>query len=414
MRDAEFDPRIFEHNDDAFIADPYPFYAYMRQHMSRYRAEHLFGGAWLMFSYLDVCELLRAPWLSTSRARLPVKGLADATRSEFEDMFSVFDGWIAFNEFHQHMRMRRQAHSAMARLMPESLCPCVRRIIGSLLVERKDEHRLDVMAELATPLPALVLAELFGVPKSDAILLKAWADDISRLYGSTNLPLDEIRRIRSSALALLSYLDDLAKHPNSSHSLLGDLMNIEVDGYRPGRREAIAQAVMLLFAAIEPTAYLVGNAVAALQRHPEQLAILHRKPDLVGALVEETLRYDTPVQFVGRLVREDFVWKDCRMFEGQVVLCYVASAHRDSAHYHAPDQFNLMRDDVHHLAFGRGAHYCLGAPTVRIIAGEALGAVLRYFPGLGRAPDTKVAFNNNLGFRGRTSLTIARSEEVGD
>ncbi|RQQ60693.1 cytochrome P450 [Burkholderia stagnalis] len=405
MRAVEFDPRVFEHNDAAFIADPYPFYAYMRQHMRRYRADHLFGGAWLMFAYRDACELLRDPRLSASRARLPVAGLPEAARHEFEDMFSVFDDWIAFNEFHRHMQMRRQAHKAMGRLMPEQLRPAVRRIVDGLLRERNEQDRIDVVTELAAPLPALVLAELLGVPRADAIQLKSWSDDIARLYGSTNLPLDEMRRIRRSALALLSYLDDRAVH-GTGGSVLDDLMAVEVDGYRPGRREAVAQAVMLLFAAIEPTAYLVGNAVAALQHFPDQLPLLHRNPDLVGALVEETLRYDTPVQFVGRLVREDFVWDSCRMREGQAVLCYVASAHRDSAHYRNPDRFDLMRGDARHLAFGHGTHYCLGDPAVRVIAGEALSAILRHFPSLTRDTNAPTVFNSNLGFRGRTSLTV--------
>ncbi|NTZ05501.1 cytochrome P450 [Burkholderia metallica] len=407
MHGAEFDPRVFEHNDAAFFADPYPFYAYMRQHMHRYRAEHLFGGAWLMFGYHDIRELLQDPRLSTSRARLPIAGLPKAAWDEFEDMFSFFDGWIAFNEFHQHLKMRRQAHQAMALLMPTQLRPRVRRITNTLLRGRQDRDRLDVMTELATPLPALVLAELLGVPYADSVRLKAWSDDISRLYGSTNLPLDEIRRIRTSALALLAYLDDLAAHSDARGTLLGDLMNIEVDAYRPDRREAIAQVVMLLFAAIEPTAYLVGNAIAALQNHPEQLARLHQNLDLVGALVEETLRYDTPVQFVGRLVREDFLWNGCQMREGQVVLGYVASAHRDSTHYHDPDRFELGRSDARNLAFGCGTHYCLGAPTVRVVAEEALGAILRHFPSLTRT-DTPATFNTNLGFRGRTSLVVKR------
>ncbi|WP_176016877.1 cytochrome P450 [Burkholderia sp. BCC0398] len=408
MRVVEFDPRVFEHNDDAFIADPYPFYAYMRQHMGCYQADHLFGGAWLMFRYHDILELLHDQRLSTSRARLPVVGLAKSAQDEFDDIFSLFDDWIAFNEFHRHAQMRRQAQKAMAPLMPGQLRPRVRRITDALLREREDPNRLDVMTELATPLPVLVLAELLGVPYVDAGRIKTWSDDIARLYGSTNLPLDEIRRIRISALELIAYLDDLAIRCAPSDSLLGALMSIEVDGYRPGRREAIAQTVMLLFAAIEPTSYLVGNAVAALQNHPEQLARLHRSPGLAGALVTETLRYDTPVQFVGRLVRKDFLWNGCRMREGQVVLSYVASAHRDPEHYRAPNRFDLARSDARNLAFGCGAHYCLGAPTVRVIAEEALQAIVQNFPSLAPAPDTSISFNTNLGFRGRTSLAIER------
>ncbi|OLF53516.1 cytochrome P450 [Pseudomonas chlororaphis] len=406
MPGDEFDPRVFEHNDERFIADPYPFYAYMRRCSPRYRAAHLFGGAWLVFCHDDARQLLCDPRLSTSRARLPVAGLRAEQRAEFEDMFRAFDGWIAFNEDHRHLCMRQHALKAAVQLRPENLLPRVRRLIDTLMRQRAEPGRFDVMQDLATPLPGLALAELLGVPAADAPRLKSWSQDISRLYGSTNLAPQDIRPIRDSALALLGYLDEIARSDNHEGSLLHELMGMEVKGYRPGRSEAVAQVVMLLFAALEPTAYLVGNAIAALQAHPDQLALVQQEPELLDALVEETLRYDTPVQFVGRLVREAFTWKDCRMETGQVVLSYVASAHRDAGHYHQPDSFRLKRSDSQHLAFGQGAHYCLGAPAVRVIAAETLGAVLRHYPTLAPAPGAATRFNSNLGFRGRTSLVL--------
>lgn len=400
-----FDAAVFEHNDTRFIEDPYPFYAIMRERFPRYSAERLFGGALLFFRYDDIAKLLKDPRLSTSRARLPVAGLGSAQAAEFEPMFSSFDDWIAFNEFDQHRRMRRHAERTSAPLRIRELTPRVTRIVEELMADAGDA--IDVMSDLAFQLPGRVLAEVFGVPRHDVPQLITWSDDIAHLYGSTNLAAAEIRRIACSAGKLLGYLDRLADNAGPD-SLLTHMMSREVGGYRPTRAQAVAHCVMLLFAALEPTAYLVGNTVAALQEHPDQLEILRSRPALTANTVEEVLRYDTPVQFVGRIARQDFTYEDCRIRRGQAVLCYVASAHRDPACYDAPELLDVQRQRIRHLAFGRGAHLCLGASMVRVVATEAVRAIIREFPELSADRDGAVVWNTNLGFRGRRRLRIRR------
>ncbi|GAA0357709.1 cytochrome P450 [Streptomyces blastmyceticus] len=404
------DPEIFGHNKQEFIEDPYPFYAQMRSNQPIFRSPR-FDGAWMLFRHRDMIRLAIDPRLSSSRARLPAAKIPVPCRAEFEDMFTAFERWMAFKDGGCHRQRRRQAVWALAYLTEEHLTPLVREVAGQLRQQLKAEPAVDVMGSFAEPLPALVIAELLRAPASMAPVLKGWADDIADLYGSTDLRVEDIRRIQGSALHLLDYLRSLATTGDPA-SILAHIQAHSVDGYRPSQDQAIALCIQLMFAGMEPTRYLVGNAVRALNQHPGQLDLLRRQPNLMPGAVDEFLRYDTPVQFTARTAATSFTYEGHRISAGDPVLFYTASAHRDPEAWDRPDDLDITRSPNPHLGFGRGPHYCLGSTFARVVCQEALSVLLDEFPVLQLHRPQALDWNTNLGFRGYRSLYLTRGDPV--
>jgi hypothetical protein len=176
---------------------------------------------------------------------------------------------------------------------------------------------------------------------------------------------------------------------------------------------AAAQCMLLMFAGLEPTRYLIGNAIWALHQNPAQRRALAEDQDLLPVAVEEFLRHGTPVQYIGRMAATSFSYKGHRFKEGQLVLPYVGSANRDPAAFANPDTLDLSREPNPHLSFGAGPHACVGATLVRQQVQIALSLLLRRYPSLDVCPDTAPVWNTNLGFHGPTSLTVDTGSERG-
>jgi cytochrome P450 len=399
----DFDPSRFSLSNAALFPDPYPVYAQFRAHEPVHRSR-MYGGSWVMFAYEDVERLLTDERLTNNRADLPLKALPPESRAEFADMVPLLERWVAFFDGGAHKMRRRHMNHVFRMFSTDFLTPVIEEVVDDLLHSWGESA--DVLTDFARPLPARVVTRLLGASPDDHVQLSAWSDDIAYLFGASALTVDDVRKGRDSALAFDRYLRTLLhrKAASGAETLLGDLVREETDGFSFDPDAAAAQGMLLMFAGLEPTRYLIGNAVWTLHRNPGQRRRLLADLELLPTAVEELLRHDTPVQFVGRTAARSFTYKGRDIREGQVVLLHVGSANRDNATFDDPETLDLGRTPNRHLSFGHGPHACIGALLVRLQTTIALRALLTRHPELTVREDPGPVWNNNLGFHGPTSL----------
>lgn len=412
MTAHELSAATFTHNEFDYIPDPFPFFEKMRAENPAYLSDRIFGGTWLFFRYDDCLELMKSGHLSNARAAVPLRFLPPEQRTEYQDMVALYERWLAFHDGKRHTRSRRQANRSYVSFTDERLEPRIQALVDRLLDEI-DPAGFDLMSEFAFPLPAMVIADILGVPVEAHAELTRWTDDIAHLFGSTQVDVAHLERTRRSTGELAEFLasPECAISSARSHGLLHTLRNTEVHGYRFSEQDVIAQAALLLFAGVASIRYLIGNSVHVLSERPAAERNLLLGEQTVEAAVEELIRFCTPVQFVGRIAREDFTYTSCDGIEatlhaGQPLLLYVGSANRDQDRFDRADELVLTRPlPNRHLTFGAGRHLCFGDPLVRQTTRIALSTLYRRMPSLRVVPQS-LNWNNNLGFHGFTALRV--------
>ena len=294
--------------------------------------------------------------------------------------------------------------------MVRSLEPDIAALVDGLLDKVADEGRFEAIADLAHPLPVAVICRLLGVPIEDepefsaaSTVLAQGLDPFIAFTGQTQGMQERLE----AGLWLRGYLRDLLQlrrsHP--ADDLMSGLIAVEESGDQLTEEEIVATCNLLLVAGHETTVNLIANAILAMLRHPEHWAGLGRDAGKVSAIVEETLRYDPPVQLVGRVAGEDMTIGDVRIPNGDTMMLLLAAAHRDPAVAERPYEFDPVRPSLRHLAFGLGPHFCLGAPLARLEAAAALSAVTRRFPSARLEGDP--VYKPHVTLRGMASLDVA-------
>ena len=294
----------------------------------------------------------------------------------------------AFTEEHMlnkdgadHRRLRRLVTKAFTPRMVEGLRPRVQEIADELLDAVEAKGRTDLVESYAFPLPITVIAELLGIPAADRDRFRAWSD----LVITPALTPDAVERFAAGLGEFVGYLRLLfaARRDDPRDDLVSALLAAEDGGDTLSEHELFSMVVLLIIAGHETTVSLIGNAVLALLSHPDELAKLRADPSLVAAAVEELLRYDGPVErALNRWAAEDVEVRGRTIRKGDAVILILGSADRDPGRFPDPDVLDLDRGETKHLAFGRGSHYCLGAPLARLEAEIALTTLLRRLPGL--------------------------------
>jgi cytochrome P450 len=281
-----------------------------------------------------------------------------------------------------HTRMRNLVNKAFTPRTIERVRPHIEEIANELIDNLPDPEQIDVVRDLAIPLPVIVIAETLGVPPGERERFKAWSSDIAATLGGPFQPVEVLDRARISSIELAAYFhDQLEERRREPHDdLLGALVAAEEQGDLLSEDELLATCILLLVAGNETTTNLIGNGMLALLRFPEERRRLQQTPSLIPAGVEEMLRYDGPAQMTSRIVKEDLTMRGQLLEPGQVVLCVLAAANRDPEQFPDPDRFDVRRENNRHLAFGYGIHYCLGAPLAVAEAQIAISTLLRRYP----------------------------------
>jgi cytochrome P450 len=387
--------------DPATLPDPYPALAALREAspFAEFDGKLVVAGR-----HADCSAVLRHPNASSERNQSLLAAGASRRVRERPSFLSL--------DPPDHTRLRRLVSKAFTPRMIARLEPRIRAVTGELLTAAADAGELELVGQLAYPLPVRIISEMLGVPIEDHPRFAGWSARLAHsLQPGFGVDSDaaasraEAAQIASDEFA--EYFRGLiaARRARPAADLLSDLIRAEDNGEMLTEDELIATCVLLLVAGHETTVGLISNAILALLRHPDQLALIAAHPDLAADAVEETLRYDAPVQMTARVARGGMQVGDIDAADGALVLLLLAAAGRDPAAFAEPDRFDLRRGATGHLAFAAGPHFCLGAPLARL---EATTAVRAFATRLTR-PELdadSLAYKPNFNLRGPQRLVV--------
>lgn len=399
-------PVVFNPFEPGFFENPYSHYRELRD---RSPVHHSLLGAWILTGYDDVLRVLRDPTLSVEERNAAPMLATDARREAFGDRSGGSRALLNLDP-PDHDRLRRLVSAAFTPKMVESLRPEVERLVTEALdaVVARGDGQMDVIADLAFPLPFTVISEMLGVPTDRRDELRAWSHAIVKTLDPIITPA-EIDAAVASSDAMTSYVRELIewKRREPADDLLSALIAAEEDGDVLDGQELLDQVMLLYVAGHETTVNLIGNATLALLRHPDQLARLRETPTLDADAIEELLRYDSPVQFSRRIVVTDLDVRGVAIEAGSFVLTCLGSANHDPARWGpTADELDLGRPGAaQHVSFGSGVHHCLGASLARVEGRAAVGALVRRFAHLALVDDAP-AWNGRIVLRGLDRLPV--------
>jgi cytochrome P450 len=388
--------------DPEILANPYPLFHRLRDEDPVHWDPFLH--AWVVTRYKDVVTVLH----HYSAARTPgPEQLTEMGLSALNPIAQVMVKQMLFLDAPAHTRLRALAAHAFTPSRVEVLRGHIRDVTNSLLDRVQAAGHMDVIADLAEPLPCIVTAEMLGVPVEDYQQLKLWSQDFAEMLGNFQHNPDRVPKILKSVNEMTSYFRSAMReqrlHPRGG--LVSSLMNAEVQGDRLSDDEVIANCIVTMVGGQETTTNLIGNGVLSLLRKPDQLEKLRHDLALIPSAVEELLRYESPSQHTARLAPEDTVLGGKRIRRRQAVIAVMAAGNRDPERFADPDRLDITRTDNRHLAFGWAAHFCFGAALARIEGQTAFELMLRRLPDWSLDP-APLAWRTNLGLRGLLKLPI--------
>jgi cytochrome P450 len=366
-------------------------------------------GAWLVTRYDDVRAGLADPRLSTRRLFPDPKAMDAEFARIYADYRRYFDLWLVVRDPPDHTRLRGLTNKALTPTAIAALQPGIAAIVDTLLRAMPASGEVDLVPHFAYPLPAEVIAELIGVPRSTMDDLKRWSDGIASTSAATGE--DMIRRAAADTVEMAAYLTDVVaqRRRNPGTSIIDRLIAAHDGEDRLSHDELVGNLILFLFAGHETTTNLLSNGLRTLLRNPEQLADLRANLGdlaLVRNTVDEILRYDGALFISLRVAVQDFDWHGRSVRAGDRIFLYHLAANRDPRAFPEPDRFDIRRADAgRHIAFGYGIHFCLGAPLARLEMEIALPALLARYPRMALAEES-VTWKDNLVLRGPRTLRL--------
>lgn len=388
------------------LANPYPLYRKLRSedpvHWDR------FLHTWVVTRYPDVINVLHS--FSADRTPTPEQ-LTAMGLSGLNPIAEVMVKQMLFMDAPAHTRLRGLASVAFTPQRVRALRSHIQEIVDQLLDRLVSSGEMDVIADFAAPMPAIVTAEMLGVPTEDHVDLKRWSADFAEMLGNFQHNPDRIPRVLESTNRLVDYfknaIQSMREHPREG--LIHSLMSAELAGDRLSDEEIVANCIVTMVGGQETTTNLIGNGLLTLLRNPEQMATLRDDVDLVPSAVEELLRYESPSQHTGRIARKDVEMGGKKIRKGQAVMAIMAAANRDPERFSDPDTLMLDRKDNKHVAFGWSSHFCFGAPLARMEAQISFETLLRRLPNL-KLASPALTWRTNSGLRGLNALPVTFSK----
>src|SRR6266487_2495444 len=361
------------------IPQTYSWFEEMRAHHPVFYDEntHL----WQVFRYKEVLAVI-SDYTRFSSQALGIAG-------------SLFKDSLIAKDPPDHRKLRNLVNQAFTPRAVTRLSGRITQITQELLDRVRYQGKMDIVSDLAFPLPAKVIAELLGVPSEDWNIFQRWARvESSDPAGSQQ---EEGRSLREEMFDYFSrLLEERRRAPRED--LISALSMAEVDGERLSEPELLSFCTLLLAAGQETTKNLIANAIVSFTNDPNTMERLIREPALMPTAIEEVLRYLPPVWFLFRLTKADVELGGQRIPANQLVLACTASANRDPAQFPDPDRFDIERDPNRHLAFGHGIHFCVGAPLARLEARIALPMMLEQLRGLQRVEGVPITVHMGIVF----------------
>ncbi len=395
---------LFQLLDPEVLANPYPLFQRLREADPVHWDSFLH--AWVVTRYEDVVNVMLK--FSAERTPSPQQLEAMGMLEELQPISRVMVKQMLFMDAPAHTRLRALCATAFTPTRVAALKDHIQEITDQLLDHVVSKGQMDVIADFANPLPAIVTAELFGVPVEDHAKLKDWSTDFAEMLGNFQHNPDRARRALRATENMLAYFQramrDQEKNPRPG--LVNSLMNAEVDGSRLTEEEILANLIVTMVGGQETTTNLIANGLVSLLKNRDQLDLLREDSAVMPSAIEELLRFESPSQHTARLAPEDMMLGGKKIEKRQAVIAVFAAANRDPERFPDPDKLDLRRTDNRHVAFAWGAHYCFGAPLARMESQIAFETMLRRLPNIQLLPQ-ELVWRENLGLRGLKSLFVS-------
>jgi cytochrome P450 len=386
--------------------NPSAFYAHLRaQEPLTYVDDFLgMGKAWIVTNYDDAIALLKDPRFTKDKRKVLSAG--DEQTSIPESPFLALMQNMLMVDPPNHTRLRSLVSKAFTPRMIEQLRPRIQQITDELLDAVQERGEMDLINDFAYPLPITVISEMLGIPTTDRQQFRVWTQVLVNT-GEQN----QQESLKTSAIGeflhyIKSLLDEKRVHPGSD--LTSNLVQVEENGDALSENELISMIFLLIVAGHETTVNLIGNGTLALLQHPDQMQRLQHDLSLIPTTIEELLRYTAPVNLSDeRWASEDIHMHGKVIRKGEIVYASLIGANTDPKQFHNPEELDIARQENQHLAFGKGIHYCLGAPLARLEGQIAFGTLIQRLPNLHLTSDPEqLIWNNNFMLRGLRSLPV--------
>jgi cytochrome P450 len=393
-------------SNPAVRANPYPIYAELRRDAPVVWT----GQNWLISRYEDIIGLMTDERVSSARAESIFQVLPTEIQTELQPLRHVLGSRMLLTDPPIHTRLRNLVTKAFGAQSVRAKRPRIQEICDRFVDQVIGQGEMDVIADLAVPLPGWVIADMLGVPQADQASFTRWSRDQVRVYdrpGTSGERIPIMRQGQASMLEMKTYLEDViaARREEPRDDLITYLVQAEEAGDRLSTDELVIMIIALLVGGNNSTAHLIGNAIFTLARHPEALHRLRANPDLIATAVEEVLRFESPVQATSRVARDAIEIGGQTIEPGQGISLLFGSANRDERQFPHPDELDLARKPNRHLTFAHGPHFCLGSAIARAEAQIAVQTVVRRCVGLELISD-HADWQEGFSFRGLKQLPV--------
>ncbi len=389
-------------------ANPYPLYHELRARGAVFWDERI--GGWVVTGHAEVMAILRDPRVSARRFMLDTAWIPEEQRATLGPPIEALSRLLLFVDPPSHTRLRRLISKAFTPRIVEGMRTHIQQHVDDLLDAVAEQGSFDVIRDLAYPLPAIVIAEMLGVPPGDRDQFTRWTRDFNVLLNGMDgkgrfLTPETAMQMLQSMIQLMDYFRAIiARRADApKDDLLQVLLEAEEQGDVLSEMELLGNCLFLLAAGHMTTTNLLGNGTLTLLKHPDQLQLLKDDPSLVTTAVMELLRYESPIQSTGRVAKEDMEVGGQHINAGQEFMLSLGAANRDPAQFPDPDRLDIRRSENRHLAFASGIHFCAGAPLANIEVQIVFNTLFRRFPDL-RLEEETPYWQGGLIFRGLKSL----------
>jgi cytochrome P450 len=390
------------------LQDPYPTYARLHEEGPIHFVD--IGGQWAVWSvfrHAECSSVAKDPRCSAKRAQQMIVTLPVGSQAEFSELARMLSLWMIFMDPPEHTRLRKLLNKGFSQAVLESLRSQIETSVDRMLQPFVRGSEVELLREFANPMPVRIISEMLGIPHELHDTFVKWSRDIALFRGNPNRSVEEARAAQNALTQLTAYFRETVaeRRRNKGTDLISLLIDIEEEGEVLTEEELYAQCIALLFAGHETTRNLIGNGMFTLLRHPEETKELGEKPEMIRTAVEELLRFESPVQFTARVLKEEMEICGQRIPKRWSVLCMLGAANRDPKQFKDPDRLNLSRLNNQHLAFGAGPHFCIGNQLARLEGQVAILNLVQRFPQM-KLAGPRPEWASTFGFRGLKELRV--------
>ncbi|MCC5664890.1 cytochrome P450 [Nostoc sp. CHAB 5784] len=386
------------------LANPYPTYRRILLEDPVYWSD--FFGGWYLMRYKDVAAAMQDRRISAKRP--PISKLPESEQQKILPLLETLSKWILFCDPPEHTRLRGLFNKAFTPSMINSMAERIQALVNELIDAVYERGQIDIIHDLAYPMPAIVIAQMLGAKPEDHEQIKKWSSDLARFFGMFRMNPYVLTSAKQSIIEMTEYFRHIKEERRHApqDDLISNLIFAQEKENSLDEDELLSNCIFLTFAGHETTTNLIANGLLALLKNPNQMQKLKDDPSLITTTVEEFLRYDSPVQRQARLAVEDLEIDGKQISKGQRLFLMIGAANRDPEQFLEPDKLDITRSENPHLAFGKGTHFCLGASLGRLEAQIAINTIVRRFRNLCLDTD-QIEWHENPALRGMKSMPVA-------